>query len=192
MEDPILKFKNWWGQALSNSPLKYKSAACVSTINKDGFPSGRFVDLKAVDEKGFTFCTSLDSTKGLDIQTNPKVALTFWWEHVSYQVRVLGIATELDEALAIEYWNSRTREAQITSSCFQQSKVLENESDLSVRFEKTKSSLGEQDIPKPDSWGAYIIAPVSIEFLHFKESRLHLRELFEVNENEWEKSLLQP
>lgn len=55
MDNPITKFENWWQEALINSPLQQQSAVCVSTIDEDGFPSGRFVDLKSASEKGFVF-----------------------------------------------------------------------------------------------------------------------------------------
>ena len=192
MHDPIARFKKWWEHALSNSPLKQKSAVCVSTIDADGFPTGRFVDLKAVDASGFTFCTYLDSNKGDDIRRNPKVALTIWWDHVGYQLRVVGTASQLNDTLALEYWDTRTRDAQITTSCFEQSSALEAESHLLLKFEKTKAAFSQSPIPKPASWGGYLVAPVSIEFLTFKQSRLHLRELYEVDGDGWKKSLLQP
>lgn len=52
MENPIEKFHQWWKLALANSPLQQKSAVCISTIDEDGFPNGRFVDLKSVDVDG--------------------------------------------------------------------------------------------------------------------------------------------
>ena len=57
MNNPIEKFNDLWQQALLDSPLQQKSAVCVSTINAEGFPESRFVDLKKVDEQGFVFCT---------------------------------------------------------------------------------------------------------------------------------------
>jgi len=192
MEHPIEQFSQWWNTALEGSPLKQKSAVCVSTINEGGFPTGRFVDLKAADESGFTFCTFLDSNKGVDIRRNPKVALTIWWEHVGYQVRVTGVASQLAEEQAVAYWNTRSVDAQITTSCFEQSQPLTNEADLLDRFEQAREQWRGKPVPKPHYWGGYKVAPVAIEFLTFKENRLHFRELFEVAGNGWKKSLLQP
>jgi pyridoxamine 5'-phosphate oxidase len=44
-ENPFEKFNELWSNALSNSPLQQKSAVCISTIDSNGYPSGRFVDL---------------------------------------------------------------------------------------------------------------------------------------------------
>ena len=192
MENPIEKFQSWWDHALSNSQLQQKSAICISTIDENGFPSGRFVDLKSADENGFVFCTYLDSAKGKHIQQNPKVALTVWWDHVGYQVRVRGIAYAVSDVEAIEFWNTRKRSAQLTTTAFQQSQPLNKQEELQTRMQDVSGQFIDKEVPKSSTWGGYRIKPVSIEFLTFAESRLHLRELFNKEKNIWIKSLLQP
>lgn len=192
MSNPIIKFKSCWDRAKSNSKLKYPSAVCVSTIDEHGFPSGRFVDLKSVNDSGFIFCTNLDSQKGNDIQRNPKVGLTFWWEVIGYQIRVNGLASQIPSTIAEKYWKTRSRDAQITTLSCKQSQLLLSELDLYKQFEEVKHNIGDMQIPKPENWGGFIVKPMSIEFLTFKESRLHIRELFISTGDKWEISLLQP
>jgi pyridoxamine 5'-phosphate oxidase len=192
MENPFEKFNELWGNALLNSPLQQKSAVCISTIDSNGYPSGRFVDLKAVNDLGFTFCTYLNSAKGQHINENSKVALTLWWDHVGYQVRVLGVAQTIGEQEAVTYWKTRSKEAQLTTIAFEQSQPLANEGELKAKVEAITKQYINSDVPKPSAWGGYCIKPQSIEFLTFRESRLHLRELYTMNENVWIKSLLQP
>ncbi|WP_039915379.1 pyridoxine/pyridoxamine 5'-phosphate oxidase [Cellvibrio mixtus] len=192
MENPIEKFQSWWNKAISNSPLQQKSAICISTIDEHGFPSGRFVDLKSVDENGFVFCSYLDSAKGKHIEQNPKVAMTLWWDHIGYQVRVIGEAKTIDDAEAVEIWKTRKRSAQLITTAFQQSQPLMAQEELQTRLQTISEQFIDKDVRKPPTWGGYRIKPLSIEFLTFAESRLHLRELFTRKENIWIKSLLQP
>lgn len=192
MENPIEKFQQWWKQALLNSPLQQKSAVCVSTIDENGFPSGRFVDLKSVDDDGFTFCTYLDSAKGKQIQRNPKVAITVWWDHAGYQVRIVGEATPVSDADAIVFWKTRKRSAQLTTTAFEQSQLLVEEAELITRMQHVTDVFVDREVPKPNHWGGYRVRPISIEFLTFAESRLHLRELYNRQQNAWVKSFLQP
>lgn len=192
VDNPISRFQLWWKEALSNSPLQQKSAVCISTIDENGFPSGRFVDLKSVDDSGFTFCTYLDSAKGKHIQQNSKVALTVWWDHVGYQVRVIGEATPVSEADAIHFWKTRKRSAQLTTTAFQQSQQMASEDELITRMQAAALEFTDKEVPKPANWGGYIIRPRSIEFLTFAETRLHLRELYKRDSDTWIKSLLQP
>jgi len=192
IDNPIQQFNDWWNVAKSDSPLKQKSAVCISTINADGFPNGRFVDLKSADESGFVFCTDVNSAKGNEIRTNPKVALTVWWDHVGFQVRVIGTAKALSKSEAEKYWGRRSREAQLTTLASNQSQQLNNKGHLIEKLNKLKHEFKDRDIPKPKEWSGYLIQPVSIEFLNFKENRLHIRELFEHKDGEWVKGLLQP
>lgn len=193
MEDPIEKFESWWKAAVLETPLKQKSAVCVSTVGRDGFPSGRFVDLKAVDADGFTFCTYLDSEKGRHLAANPKVALTIWWDHVGYQVRVKGVAETIPADEALAHWAARSRSAQLTTLCSKQSRVLESAEDLQQQLRDAEVQYRGVDVPKPATWGGYQVRPVSIEFLTFSDTRLHKRELFERDETgRWRVTLLQP
>ncbi|AOT08701.1 pyridoxine/pyridoxamine 5'-phosphate oxidase [Pseudoalteromonas luteoviolacea] len=192
MDNPINKFKVWWQESQVNSPLNQKSAVCVSTLDESGFPSGRFVDLKAVSDTGFVFCSHLNSAKGKQILHSSKSSMTVWWDHVGYQVRVIGHAQEISKIEADSFWKSRTRSAQLTTTAFEQSAPLRSESLLATRLQKASLKFEGQSVPKPDNWGGFIIKPVSIEFLTFRESRLHLRELFERTDDYWSRQLLQP
>jgi len=192
MTDPISKFQTWWRIARDDSPLEQKNAVCVSTVDADGQPDGRFVDLKDVSELGFTFCTYLDSKKAQDIRHNPNVALTFWWEHVGFQVRVAGKASQIPNKLAEQYWHARSREAQLTTLSSQQSQVLDSPHQLIEEFEKIEHQMTDIVVARPENWGGYIVAPHRVEFLTFKQSRLHIREQFTLNNGLWQSALLQP
>lgn len=193
MDDPIEKFARWWSTALADTPMQHKSATCISTIGPDGFPSGRFVDLKAAGSEGFIFCTYLDSEKGRHISKNPKVALTIWWDHVGYQVRVKGAAELISDTEALGHWVGRSRDAQLATHCSRQSHRIETDEDLQKQLAEVKRQYQGQEVPKPASWGGYRVRPVSIEFLTFRENRLHKRELFVLGHTgAWQMTLLQP
>ncbi len=188
----IGKFQDWWRQAKSDQSLKHKGAVCVSTIDEFGFPNARFVDLKAATEDGFTFCTFFDSRKGIEIERCPKVALTIWWEGVNYQVRVQGTAARISRSTASKYWQSRTRDAQLTTLCSRQSQPLDSDRQLRDQFSALRASFGGAEIPVPDNWGGYTIDPVNVEFLTFKEDRLHVREQYILVKGQWNRQFLQP
>ena len=193
MEHPISKFQKWWKSALNHSPLNQKSAVCVSTIDQNGYPSGRFVDLKAVDDQGFTFCTYLDSDKGHHLSANPKVALTLWWDHVGYQVRITGVAEPIAEDEASEHWTARSRNAQLTTLCSRQSQEIKSSEALRQQLAQAKVRYQGVDVPKPDNWGGYRVRPESIEFLLFSDDRLHKRERYDRDSaGAWRVTLLQP
>ena len=190
---PIAQFNSWWSHATEKSQLNQKNAVCVSTIDSDGFPDNRFVDLKEVTDVGFVFCTFLDSQKGKHIRNNPNVAIAIWWDHVGYQIRIKGSAEEISNSKAQKYWESRSLEAQLTTSSFHQSEPMPSIEYLKTQIAINKRQMTGLSIPKPKNWGGYCVKPSTIEFLTFKESRLHIREYFSLdNKNNWRRSLLQP
>lgn len=185
------KFDIWWSQARNRSPLNQKSPICISTIDETGFPQGRFVDLKSVTEDGFIFCSDYNSAKGKHISLNSKVALTAWWDHVGYQVRVVGIANKISQELAQKFWETRSIDAQISTCAFEQSNELRPDIELESIFGEFKRKC-HKPLRKPSSWGGYIVAPISVEFLQFKENRLHLRDFYQLVDKSWLNSRLQP
>ncbi|MCW8092585.1 pyridoxine/pyridoxamine 5'-phosphate oxidase [Alteromonas sp. ASW11-130] len=191
-ENPITKFNQWWKQALTNSPLKQKSAVCVSTIDENGYPSSRFVDLKAVNSEGFTFCTYRDSPKGNHLKLDAKVALTAWWDHMGLQVRVVGKAQNTSDEISDCYWLQRSHSAQVATQCFEQSQPIASESTLRAQFEQASEMYSHKPVPRPHNWGGITVSPKKIEFLTFQQTRLHLREAFYLNNDSWEVTLLQP
>lgn len=190
--DPIAQFCDLWKVATQNSPLKQKNAVCISTLNSNGYPEGRFVDLKEVSHSGFLFCSYLNSNKGEQISANPKVAMTVWWDHIGCQIRILGNAKEAPRQTAERHWKNRSKDAQTTTSCFEQSRPIDSEGKMIIQFENTQKEFKDKNVPKPENWGGYIISPISIEILTFKESRLHLREFYKLENDIWYLTLLQP
>lgn len=192
-DDPMEKFRAWWSVATTESPLNQKSAVCVSTVDQNGYPSGRFVDLKEATNKGFGFCTSYLSCKGKELDVNPKIALTIWWDHVGYQVRVKGMANPMSTQEANTNWKSRNKAGQLTTSIAKQSELLESYEALSEKLSLEETEYAQKEIPRPEDWGGFWVDPSSIEFLTFKKNRLHLRELYEKSTTgTWKMSLLQP
>lgn len=191
MEDPLSIFHQWWQDALVSSPLNQKSAVCISTIGSDGFPDGRFVDLKEVNQSGVVFCTSYDSKKGIDIGNDSHVAMTIWWDHVGYQIRLKGVAEKISDDSANKYWATRSRDAQLATTVLQQSQPVPTNQSVKQIIAIANETATEK-LPRPQSWGGYLIRPVSIEFLAFKEDRLHQRTFFSNNNGAWHQQSLQP
>lgn len=190
--NPLDLFRQWYTTAQESSPLKHRGAVCVSTIDQYGFPDGRFVDLKEVSDSGFIFCTHLDSAKGLALTHNPNVALTFWWDHLERQVRVVGQAERIPDAHADVFFQQRSRDAQRTSWASHQSSPLHNAAALERQLQAVQTQFAGRTIPRPATWGGYCVMPARIEFLSFKVTRLHERLLFYKDGNDWKQQWLQP
>lgn len=192
MTNPTSLFLEWYQAATQNSSLQHPKAVCVSTVNQGGEPEARFVALKEVSKAGFVFCSAFDSPKGLEIDANPNVALTFWWDHIERQVRVVGTATRISDEEADRYFQERRRDAQLTSWASAQSQSLEHPKQLKTRLQEVEEQFEGQAVPRPENWGGYCVRAKKLEFLKFKTNRLHERTLFTRSSDGWKEQSLQP
>ena len=118
--------------------------------------------------------------------------MTVWWDHVGYQIRILGTANQISSELAVEYWSARSRDAKLTTLCSEQSVAQSSQTEVADRLAGLKLYFANKEIPKPKMWGGYKVVPQSVEFLEFQNNRLHVRELYKKRSGEWERFYLQP
>lgn len=190
--NPIEQFTNWFNAEASFSKARIPTACCLSTHGTDGFPNARFVSLKEVIDGNFIVTGPYNSRKGSEIETNYKVALTFWWTETERQVRVQGTASRIGPSLADKYFSERNRDSQIVSVVSEQGKELLDPQSLIKKYEELDSEFRETKIKRPENWGGYFISPVRIEFMEFKSTRFHLRTLCELQQGKWTSKQIQP
>lgn len=190
--NPIDLFESWFAEHKEMCNLKLPAACCLSTIGLDGFPNARYVSLKEVDDGAFVITGPSDSRKGMEMSNCPKVAITFWWSATGRQVRIQGNATLIPNSKAKVYFDQRNRESKIVSSIFQQGAEIESIESLQTQFEERKSSFGEKEISRPPNWGGVYIHPERMEFMQFRESRLHERSMYIKVEDRWKVKIIQP
>ncbi len=192
LPEPLALFRTWYANARVACPLNHPGVVCLSTVDEHGAPEGRFVDLKLLSERGFVFGTHLHSGKARALALNPNVAMTFWWDHVERQVRIIGRAERLPRAQENALFANRSRDAQVASWASQQSTPLHDVEQFERRLDEVRHRFAGVDVPRPDHWGGYCVVPTRIEFLAFRASRLHDRVLFERDSQGWQRSMLQP
>ncbi|HJR65324.1 MAG TPA: pyridoxamine 5'-phosphate oxidase [Gemmatimonadaceae bacterium] len=192
--DPIEHFRTLLAaaQAVDRDRLPEPTAMTLATVGRDGQPSARLVLLKSVDERGFVFYTNLHSRKGRELAANPRAALTFHWQPLEAQVRIEGVAEQVDDAEADEYFATRPRGSQIGAWASDQSEELARAADLDERFADVERRFAGRDVPRPPHWSGYRVTPERIEFWRNRPSRLHERRLFEKEGSSWREVLLYP
>ena len=189
---PIEIFNKWFDEELTLSKTNIPSACCLSTIGTDNYPNARFVSLKGIVENNFIVTGTLTSRKGIEIKKNNKVALTFWWTATERQVRIQGNATVISNELADKYFGERNRDSQIVSIVSNQGEVLKEIETLNKKYQEVERNFANQNLARPENWGGYSIEPIRIEFLEFKPTRFHHRNLFELTNRQWTNIMLQP
>lgn len=189
--DPIRQFQLWFEEAVDAEVLEV-NAMCLSTLGKDGFPSGRIVLLKGVDH-GFLFFTNYLSEKGKEIALNPKVSLTFFWAELERQVRVMGTLEKVSAQESDDYYFSRPLGSQVGAWSSPQSQKIPNREFLEKTIQELQEKFSKEPISRPPHWGGYRLLPIRFEFWQGRPSRLHDRIAYEkVSEGNWEISRLAP
>lgn len=190
-KNPLLQFDYWLKEAIT-AKVAEPNAMTISTVDALGFPGSRIVLLRGISEQGFKFYTNYHSSKGHDIEQNPKVALNFFWPDLERQVRVYGIIERLDESESDAYFASRPRESQIGAWTSNQSEVIQSREELEAREKKYTQEFDGREVPRPEHWGGYLIKPVKVEFWQGRPSRLHDRLLYSLEGGDWKIERLAP
>lgn len=192
-EQPAELFDQWLRDAIAKeNPDSY--AFALLTSGEGEFPDGRMVYLRALEEDGsLVFFTNYTSAKARQIDRDGKVGALFFWPLNERQVRISGAVQKADPEVSDAYFASRPRSSQIGAWASNQSSRLKSRDELEKLVEKTKLKFADnEEIPRPNFWGGYIISPVQYEFWEGRESRLHDRIVYSRQNGQWKKRRLAP
>jgi pyridoxamine 5'-phosphate oxidase len=173
-ENPILQFEQWMQQAVK-AEVPEPTAMSVATVDKLNQPSLRTVLLKAVDERGFVFCTNYESRKGQELAENSNAALLFFWKELERQVCIRGLTLKIPAEESDAYFKVRPVGSQLGAWVSKQSSVVENREVLEKKFHELEKKYSGQHVPLPPNWGGYVVVPVTLEFWQGRVNRLHDR-----------------
>jgi pyridoxamine 5'-phosphate oxidase len=190
-EDPVPQLAFWIEDAYERC-VKEPNAMSLATVDAAGKPSSRIVLLRRLDQRGLVFYTSYTSKKGRDIDANPNVACAFYWEAMFRQVRVEGVATRLPEDESEAYFASRPRGHRLSAWASEQSEPIETRETLEERLQHFDQRFEGEDVPRPHSWGGYLIVPSRFEFWQGRTDRMHDRIAYVRDGRAWRKQRLQP
>jgi pyridoxamine 5'-phosphate oxidase len=179
--DAIDQFTIWWNDAL-DSNIDEVNAMTLATASKEGIPSARIVLLKGYDKDGFVFYTNYKSQKGKEIAENNNATILFFWKELERQVNIKGTIEKVSEQESDEYFYIRPAASRIGAWSSPQSAVISSRKVLEENEIKFREQYGN-DAPRPPHWGGYRLKPHTIEFWQGRESRLHDRLLYTLQEN---------
>ena len=188
--NPFQQMAQWMDAAKQANSLD-ATAMTLATVDETGQPSARVVLLKHFNDQGFCWYTNYASRKGQQLEKNPKAALSFYWRELSRQVQIEGTVKKLSAAEADEYFHSRPLDSQISAAVSHQSQPVDSRQTMEQKAEQLKAQYKDQ-VPRPETWGGYLLAPHYFEFWQGRPNRLHDRFVYLLQDGVWEIQRLQP
>ena len=190
MEDPFALFGAWLAEAEASEPNDPNAMILATALG--GKPAARAVLLKGWDERGFVFYTNLDSRKSLEIKANPNAALLFYWKTLHRQVRIEGAVALVTNAEADAYFASRPRLSRIGAWASAQSRPLADREVFAARVQKYEAEFPGEEVPRPEFWSGWRVAPDYFEFWQDQKFRMHDRITYRRAGAGWETGRLYP
>lgn len=174
--DWLTQFRRWLDDAVGSGLLAEPNAMVLATASAAGVPSARTVLLKGVDERGLTFYTNRESRKGRELAENPRASAVFSWPVLNRQVIAAGPVRQIGRDESRAYFHSRPRGSQLGAAASPQSRVIASRADLDRTLAEVRAAHPEgTEVPLPEHWGGFRLAPVTVEFWQGATDRLHDR-----------------
>jgi pyridoxamine 5'-phosphate oxidase len=189
--DPLAQFRRWYTDA-ERADIRMPQAMALATATGDGEPSVRMVLLKGIEDGEFVFYTGYVSRKAGELAANPRGALLFYWDPLGRQVRVEGTVRRVSADESDAYFATRPRGAQLAASASKQSAVLSNRDELDARVAELERRYAGGEVPRPEHWGGYRLAPDVYEFWQHREDRAHDRLRYRREGGDWVLERLSP
>ncbi|HEX5493948.1 MAG TPA: pyridoxamine 5'-phosphate oxidase [Mycobacteriales bacterium] len=174
--DWLTQFQRWFDDAVASGLLAEPNAMVLATASAAAIPSARTVLLKGVDSRGLTFYTNRESRKGRELAENPRATAVFSWPVLSRQVIAAGAVRPIGRDESRAYFHSRPRGSQLGAAASPQSRVIASRADLDQTLADVRAAFPEgTEVPLPEHWGGFRLAPTTVEFWQGATDRLHDR-----------------
>jgi len=179
---PLPLFAQWLEAAVA-AQLPEPGAMTLATATLDGVPAARMVLLRGFDERGLVFFTNYRSRKAAELDGNPRAALVLFWSTLHRQIRVEGAVEKVSEQESDIYFQSRPFGSRLGAVVSPQSEVIAGRQILDSRMAELLQIYADREVPRPAHWGGYRVVPRLFEFWQGRDSRLHDRLRYRLDEN---------
>lgn len=168
--------------------------AILSTTTLDAIPHSRVVAIREVTEDGLLFFTQQGTRKVDELQNNPRVSITFWFELKQREVIVEGLASALSDQENACYWHSYPREAQIRFAAYAPTSMQPISSKKILEDKKLAiiTEFSDKNLPVNPFYCGFRIQPLRFVFYAYRTDELSDVTEYFLQDAQWHKQLLSP
>jgi pyridoxamine 5'-phosphate oxidase len=190
--DPLSVLNAWYEEAASAGDA-LPDAMTLATADKQGRPSARVVLFKGIVRGAVFFVTSYGSRKARELDENPRAALVMHYPPRERQVRLEGRVERASAAESETYFRQRPRGSQLGAWASPQSQPIASRAELDSLTESVEARFGAGEVPRPESWGGYLVFPDMVELWLGRPDRLHDRFVYRRGDGDtWQIQRLAP
>lgn len=190
-EAPYQNFYKFYSQALDKGQANPEAIAISSYDSLSDEVDSRFVNLKYITNNQWIFFSNLDSPKAMQFKSHAQVSVLIYWPSVNLQIRMKAKIGEIDSILSDQHFVSRSIEKNTLAIISNQSNEITSYDELVQKYTDRLNSNKEINT-RPSYWGGFSFEPYYFEFWTGQKFRLNKRESFQLENNEWQKKILQP
>ena len=189
-EGPYVQFKQKYNDAINENQKNIEAINISSYSSMLNEVNSRFVNLKYVDNKDFIFFSNYESPKAQDFTNHNQISALIFWNSINVQIRLKAIIKKTTKEFNNNYFQNRSKQKNALAISSNQSEPIKSFESVINNF---NNALNNDDLQKcPNYWGGYSFTPYYFEFWEGHKSRLNKRNVYQIKENGWKQSIIQP
>ncbi len=190
---PINQLINWISEERQHGVINPQQAV-LSTTTSDAIPHARVVAVREINEDGLLFFTQKGTRKVVELQINPRAAMTFWFEVLQREVIIEGTVNALLAEENERYWSSYPREAQIRfhSYAATSSQPISSKMQLEEKKRTIEKHYHGKELPMNEFYCGFRFVPQRLIFYAYRTDELSDVDEYLLSEKQWIKRCLSP
>ena len=189
-EAPYIVFKDLYRDSLEADQKNIEAICIASYSSENKEVHARFVNLKFVNDNKFIFFSNYNSPKSQDFYSHKQITALIYWNSINVQIRMKALIKKTSKDFNKKYFFQRDIKKNALAISSQQSQYIESYEEVLKNYNRT---FENDDLTEcPEFWGGFSFVPYYFEFWQGHESRLNKRQKYELINNEWTHSFLQP
>ena len=189
-EKPYLVLKQKYDEAYKKGQKNIEAIA-ISSYNKENMEvDSRFVNLKFIEGNEFIFFSNFSSPKSIAFKSHNQISALFYWSSINVQIRMKALINNKSYEYNQSYFETRSINKNALAISSTQSKEIKSFEDVIKKYNSTKE---KKDLTKcPSYWGGFAFIPYYFEFWEGNTSRLNKRDVYKIQDDEWNHTIIEP